>query len=613
MDVRRTQSKISVETISDLPTKWQLHPAFYNDPEHQFYVTSELRKKIAVLEGRSSDTHSQSIYIVYTGQAQYVRALVKHLAESKNDINVVIASTRNERLFEAIYNNSNVNDLWAKGSGENSHTQSQRAFAENLLVNAMRLGASDFHLESDGQNAVMRFRIYKELIDYEFLTHNQAEQFASTCFQTFTGSGDEEGTGDGVYKANELLEGEFSLKVGDVSLKARMVNLSHNRGDKFDFIARLIDRNKNSKAATFEELNFSENTCRLMRTLETASSGAILILGVTGSGKSTTQHNLMQHERDRTGSSRKQISLESPVEYELERITQVTVADPDPEKLKTKANDFSFSNLNRYLLRSDPDSITYGELRDQESAEAAAKGTATGHLCYATMHTDSAMSAFSRLQSLGVQTADICRPGFLRLAMFQHLLPKLCPHCSIDYQLGDKIPDKYDEMFALKSFAQAQGRVPMSRIYPLQENLKPGESLLRKAQTAGIVSAKDIVTLREKLKFLNNGYDNEGLRQRILRVVAASDRKEEDVKIKFRGQGCSHCFRGQKGVVPASEVLIPDSKFLEYIKNGDVVKAEIYWKSALGGLTASEDCLDKLFDGEVDPRTVEEELKEIGS
>lgn len=615
MEDRRTK-KIDVSEIGHLPTKWQIHSPFYMDAKHPLFINEDTKKHIAVIE--SLDVQNTGarraktlLYIVYFGQGHYPRQVMRYFKEQNNqDTDFVFAKCETVQIIHDIYANSKKTT--SLGSRANELTETNRSFAEALLVDAMKLGASDFHLESDGQGAIMRFRVHKELIDWKKLTHKQAIDFGTVCFQTFVSSGDEEGTGKGIYQPTNLLEGEFSVRIDDeYSVKARLVNLSHNRGEKFDLIARLIDRNKSSKAATFEELGFSTHSCNLLRSLDSASSGAIFTLGVTGSGKSTSQSNMMQHERDRSGGSRKIISLEHPVEYEMDRISQITVGDK-PTDGKSSL-DFSFDSLNKYLLRSDPDSLGYGEIRDAESAHAAVKGVETGHLCYGTLHTDSAMSVFSRLRSLGLKVEDICRKGFLQLILYQSLLPKLCPHCSRPYKFGEAIPEKYDEMFALKAFAQTSGgKITFSNILPIQNSLKPGESLLRSAQREGIITSRDVVQLREKLRYMNKGSDNEAFRVRLMSVIEKSDLTEDEINIRFRGQGCEKCFHGQRGVAPASEVLIPDATLLDYVRNGQMNKAEVYWKTALGGRSATVDSYEKILAGLVDPRAVEEQLSNLG-
>ncbi len=612
MEERKTR-KIEVSEIGHLPSKWQIHSPFYLDKNHPLFINDEIKKRIAVIESLDSQittgsTHAKKnpLYVIYFGQGHYPRLVMRYFKnQNDQDTPLVFAKCESLKLIQDIYGNSKKS---ISTGTSNELTETNRSLAEGLLVDAMKLGASDFHLESDGQGAIMRFRVHKELIDWKKLTHNEALDFGTVCFQTFVTSGDEEGTGKGIYQPTNLLEGEFSVRIGDeYSVKARLVNLSHNRGEKFDLIARIIDRNKSGKTSTFEDLGFSSHSCNLLRSLDNASSGAIFTLGVTGSGKSVSQSSMMQHERDRSGGSRKIISLEHPVEYEMDRISQITVGD---KPIDGKSSlDFSFDNLNKYLLRSDPDSLGYGEIRDAESAHAAVKGVETGHLCYGTLHTDSAISVFSRLRSLGLKVEDICRKGFLNLVLFQSLLPKICPHCSHSYKIGDDIPDKYDEMFALKAFSQTSGgKITFSNILPIQNSLKPGESLLRASQREGIVTARDVVKLREKLRYMNKGSDNEAFRSRLMSVIEQSDLTEDEIDIRFRGQGCEKCFHGQKGVAPASEVLIPDATILDYVRNGEMNKAEVYWKTALGGRSATVDSYEKILSGIVDPRSVEQQL-----
>jgi type II secretory ATPase GspE/PulE/Tfp pilus assembly ATPase PilB-like protein len=318
---------------------------------------------------------------------------------------------------------------------------------------------------------------------------------------------------------------------------------------------------------------------------------------------------MLQQERDRSGGTRKLISLEDPVEYAMDRVTQINVGEKS--EIAHADTDFTFENLNQKMLRSDPDTIAYGEIRDNVSAKALYKGVESGHLVYGTIHTSTALDVFSRLRSFGLSLDDICKKGFIRLILLQHLLPKLCPHCSIPYHVGDEVPEKYDELFVIKSFMQTSNtRLTVSEVVKISKKNK-GRSLLRALQAEERIGAIDVMRLRKKIQQLNEGSESRGFSDRLNSVISNSTLQEEDFNIRFRGHGCDKCLQGQCGVVPASEVIIPDERLLALIKSGDIQKASLYWKSHLGGKTAVQDSYGKIFDGSVDPRSVEEHLVDL--
>jgi general secretion pathway protein E len=155
-----------------------------------------------------------------------------------------------------------------------------------------------------------------------------------------------------------------------------------------------------------------------LRNLEEAIQlphGMILVTGPTGSGKTTTMYSMLQSIDTQ---AKKVITLEDPIEYNLEGITQSQV-DYDA--------DYNFATGLRAILRQDPDIIMVGEIRDLETAETAAQASLTGHLVITTIHTNSAVESIARLVNMGVKSF-ILAPA-IDLIIAQRLVRKLCPDC----------------------------------------------------------------------------------------------------------------------------------------------------------------------------------------
>ncbi|MEL6898545.1 MAG: ATPase, T2SS/T4P/T4SS family, partial [Planctomycetota bacterium] len=150
--------------------------------------------------------------------------------------------------------------------------------------------------------------------------------------------------------------------------------------------------------------------------------GAVLT-GPTGSGKSTTLYAALRE----LVSSRAVhvVTVEDPVEYEMEGIAQVSVDSADK---------VSFRKALRSILRNDPDVIMIGEIRDAETADIAIKAALTGHLVFSTLHTNTAAGAVTRLIDMGIQPFLVA--ATLRLAIAQRLVQTLCPHCRVETTIG---------------------------------------------------------------------------------------------------------------------------------------------------------------------------------
>jgi type II secretory ATPase GspE/PulE/Tfp pilus assembly ATPase PilB-like protein len=209
----------------------------------------------------------------------------------------------------------------------------------------------------------------------------------------------------------------------------------------------------------------------------------ILNTGPTGSGKTTTLYSiLMKLKRPEV----KIITIENPIEYRIEGITQVEI---DEKK------NLTFASALKAFLRHDPDVILVGEIRDKETANTAIQASLTGHLVLSTLHTNSSLGAIPRLISLEVDPKLI--PSALRLVIAQRLVRKICENCKEEYEPDEKtkekikkelqnLPSRVNKDFDLDNFKLAKGlgcnlcfntgykgRIGIFELFVLEEKLQP--------------------------------------------------------------------------------------------------------------------------------------------
>ncbi|MAF43913.1 MAG: hypothetical protein CMI54_07120 [Parcubacteria group bacterium] len=631
-----TKSQYPLDDISRLPEKYGSVPIFFENTG--YFIPEKLRDKIFALETKSKSNPNNDILLCYhqaeggaTPENKEIEGVMKrilsnHMAQTKlqRKIEVVQISsiTVKDAIIKELKNRDNAEKQRASTNSDNNDTKKQSEFAESFLEEAMRLKASDLHIETLGSSnkAVVRLRIHKELIDLKTITIEEAQSLGQTFYATFPRAIEEDqekGSGSGIYKHENLLDGEFSrvLEKSGKSMKARLVNIGLNHNGQFNLVLRLIDRSVPQVAVPYSKKGFTPEACEMLKTLHTASRGMVLVIGITGSGKSSTIQNMIQQERDRCGNSRKIYLLEQPIEQTISRVTQINSDDShDSGEVKNSEQDYSFSNLNRMLMRGDPDSIGYGEIRDNLTAKSAVQGGESGHLVYGTMHVDSAMGVFSRFETFGISLEKICRNDFLKLVMFQHLIPTTCPHCSIPYD-GENIPMQFGEFHALKSFKTEDGRpLDMMNIISHKSKLKEGESLIRSLQRKNFFKSKDAMKMKRHIEAMNESSDTIGFKQRLDALIRSSTLPKEKINIRFKGDGCPKCQeQGTNGVVPACEILIPDETFLGFIQSRRWGRAEAHWKSKLLGRRAVQDTYARILSGMLDPRVVEKELAQLGS
>jgi type IV pilus assembly protein PilB len=182
-------------------------------------------------------------------------------------------------------------------------------------------------------------------------------------------------------------------------------------------VARIVERGKSQ--FEFDRLGFPEDERQRIRAMMERPHGMILVTGPTGSGKSTTLYTVLT---ELSQPNRNIVTVEDPVEYQLEGINQVQV---DAEF------GLGFASALKYFLRQDPDIVMVGEIRDRETAQTAVQAALTGHLLLSTMHTNDAVGVVTRLTDLGIDSFLIA--DSLVGVLAQRLVRRNCVHCREEY------------------------------------------------------------------------------------------------------------------------------------------------------------------------------------
>lgn len=212
-------------------------------------------------------------------------------------------------------------------------------------------------------------------------------------------------------------DGRAEVTVQQEGLDLRISTLPTIFGEKV--VIRLL--RKTPELSTMKGVGLrGRNLERVQGMLNNTAGGIILMVGPTGSGKTSTLYTMIDYLRDEAVNL---ISLEDPVEYHMDKVCQVQIN----EKIG-----LTFASALRAVLRQDPDVVALGEIRDGETAEIAMRAAMTGHLVLSTVHTNSAASAIVRLLDIGVEPYLIA--GAVRGIVSQRLVRKICPHCKKEYE-----------------------------------------------------------------------------------------------------------------------------------------------------------------------------------
>jgi general secretion pathway protein E len=271
-----------------------------------------------------------------------------------------------------------------------------------LLTQAARDGASDIHIEPYEQNSSVRFRIDGSL--REVVQPHRALHAALISRLKIMAELD-------IAEKRLPQDGRISLRIGTRAVDVRVSTLPSAHGERA--VLRLLD--KSGQRLRLRDVGMQGQTLERFETLIAQPHGLILVTGPTGSGKTTTLYAAL----GQLDASRSNImTVEDPIEYELPGIGQTQV-NPRIE--------LDFARALRAILRQDPDIIMIGEIRDFETAQIAIQASLTGHLVLATLHTNDASSAVTRLTDMGVE--PFLLSSSLLGVLAQRLVRKLCIAC----------------------------------------------------------------------------------------------------------------------------------------------------------------------------------------
>ena len=271
-----------------------------------------------------------------------------------------------------------------------------------ILFEALRRGASDVHIHPLDEKLLIRFRVDGMLVD-AFSPPLSLAPAISSRLKVMAELD--------IANRHSPQDGQTTVRIGTRKIDIRLSTVPTIFGERL--VLRLLDQSQTQ--LSLESLGMGPEMMKTLLDLIERPTGMILVTGPTGSGKTTTLYAAIDRI-DRK--SRNVMTIEDPVEYHMDNIAQVQV---NPKRGVT------FASGLRSLLRQDPDVILVGEIRDEETARLASRAALTGHLVLATLHTNDAPSAISRLQDIGIEPFLIS--SSLLAVLGQRLLRKTCQVC----------------------------------------------------------------------------------------------------------------------------------------------------------------------------------------
>ncbi len=276
-----------------------------------------------------------------------------------------------------------------------------------IMAGGISLGTSDIHIEPTEEKAKMRIRIDGVLQDVIEFNKDTYQKILSRIKLT---------SGVKLNIENKPQDGRFTIlysamrEENEYSIEIRMSILPSEHGGSI--VMRILDPRN---LITIDKLGLRKDLLDTFKREIKKPNGMIIVTGPTGSGKTTSLYAFLKHIRN---PGIKIITIEDPIEYHLDGISQTEVA---PDK------GYDFANGLRSIVRQDPDAILVGEIRDLETATIGLQAALTGHTVFSTLHTNDAAGAVPRLQALGEKPVNIA-PA-INIIIAQRLVRKLCDRC----------------------------------------------------------------------------------------------------------------------------------------------------------------------------------------
>ena len=386
------------------------------------YVPRSIAKKYCVVPVKLV---RDSLYLAMSDPLDFVAQDEVKTASRKRVVPMIATRKATEQAISTLYGSEGtarvIEEMKREAGGSSDIVPAQMAqdttdpeesaptirFVNSLIERAFAERASDIHLEPQEGEMVVRMRIDGLL--RKILT--VPADLQNTVISRLKIMG-----GMNIAEHKVPQDGHAMASVRGHSLDLRISSMPTVYGEKI--VLRLLD--KSAQALSKGELGLEGRDLENYNALLKNSSGVILLVGPTGSGKSTTMCNML---RDLSREEINIVTLEDPVEYHIPGVSQCQI---------NEKTGMTFASGLRAILRQDPDIIAVGEIRDGETGTIAIRAAITGHLVFSTLHTNDAVSAIHRLKDIGVEPWLVS--SALRGVVSQRLVRKICPHCKRAYQ-----------------------------------------------------------------------------------------------------------------------------------------------------------------------------------
>jgi type IV pilus assembly protein PilB len=336
---------------------------------------------------------------------------------------------------------------------------------DSILFNAIQRRASDIHIETQEREVVVKYRIdgvlYQAMKSIDKRHHSTIISRVKVMSEL------------DIAEKRIPQDGRFKVRFSGRTIDFRVSIMPTVHGE--DAVIRILDKestNAEFKTLNLEVLGFEEDTKRQLRKFINEPYGMVLVTGPTGSGKTTSLYACLSEIRSVED---KIVTIEDPVEYQLQGITQIPV---------NEKKGLTFARGLRSILRHDPDKIMVGEIRDEETAQIAVQSALTGHLVFTTVHANNVVDVIGRFLNMKVDLYNFV--AALNCVLAQRLVRRICVHCKRPAQVSEVLledsgldPDRYRDFTFYEGGGCIEcngtgyrGRLAIAELLNLSDNIR---------------------------------------------------------------------------------------------------------------------------------------------
>ncbi len=380
---------------------------------------------------------------------------------------------------------------------------------QHMFNDAVKVNASDIHIEPDEDELRIRFRL-DGILHVQTVAEKRIAKPVASRLKLMAGLD--------ISEKRLPQDGRFNIKIRDKSLDVRISTMPVQYGESV--VMRLLHRS--SKLMEIDQMGMPPAMAERLRQMVRSPHGVIFVTGPTGSGKTTTLYAALS---TLNSSDTKIITVEDPVEYRLKGINQVQV---------NAKIELTFARVLRTILRQDPDIVLVGEMRDRETVEIGLRAALTGHLVLSSLHTNDAVSTFSRLMDMGAEPFLIA--STVRGVVAQRLARQICDKCTepdplepgvrtaLEEEFGERIHDMKFYKGKGCGLCSNQGYNGRVGVYEL---LVMDDEILKAVHSGDAVEIAEVVRKQQIFHGIDKGYYT--LKQSALHLAAQGKTTAEEV------------------------------------------------------------------------------------